>query len=104
MTAGGVTGGARSSKAAALRAYQAAELRVVELEEQLVAAKDTDGGASQELKRELREARESFRLLRETAPPDQEPGDATVRPATIETSAGVHSPGNTTGQAPGGEG
>lgn len=89
--AGGVTGGSRS-RAAALRAYQQAELRVVELEEELIAAKET-GEVSRDLKLELRQARESFRLLREATPPEEAPGDATVRPSTIETSAGVYSPG-----------
>lgn len=82
-----------------------AELEVVELEDELRDLKaDPDvptgerGGppASEEylqLKEQLREARRRFREMREAAPPEQAPGDATVRPATVRSKTSVKRPG-----------
>lgn len=62
-----------------------AELAVLDLEDELAAAKD-GGGADMELKLRLREARRVHRTLREGS----DPAEGEARPATIETSAGVH--------------
>ena len=67
------------------RAELEAHLRVLELEDALKAEKE-NGAASRELKAELREARRVYRTLREGG----EPGAGVARPATIDTSAGVH--------------
>jgi hypothetical protein len=72
------------SRAEELRALFEAELAVAELEEQLVAAKDTDDGPTRELKLELRAARERFRRLR-----SGEPVEGVATPATIEAKAGL---------------
>jgi hypothetical protein len=69
------------SRAEELRALHDAELAVVELEEQLVAAKDTEDGPTRALKLELRAARERFRRLRS--------GEGVATPATIEAKAGL---------------
>lgn len=63
-----------------------AALAVAELEEQLAAAKATDDGPSAELKLALREARQTYRQMREGYPA----GEGEARPATIETTAGVN--------------
>lgn len=63
-----------------------AALAVAELEEQLVAAKDTEAGPSAELKLAVREARQTYRQMREGYPA----GEGEARPATIETTAGVN--------------
>lgn len=69
------------SRADDLRAKHEAELAVIELEDELAAAKDSDEGASRELKERLREARRAFRELRA--------GDANVSPSTISATAEV---------------
>lgn len=65
----------------------AAELAVLELQDELAAAKEyaADGPEYMDLKKRLREARRVFRSFREGRPPTE--GEA--RPATLETSAGV---------------
>jgi len=63
-----------------------AALAVAELEEQLAAAKTTSEGPSAELKLAVREARQTYRTMREGYPV----GEGEARPATIETSAGVN--------------
>lgn len=63
-----------------------AALAVAELEEQLAAAKATDDGPSAELKLALREARQTYRQMREGYPA----GEGDARPATVETTAGVN--------------
>lgn len=70
-----------------LRAYHEAELRVIELEDQLAAAKTSNDGASRELKHELREARAAFRRLRDGEPVAD--GDAVASPEAIEAKAEV---------------
>lgn len=70
------------------RALAAAELEVLDLEDELAAAKG-DGAAGPEfteLKLKLREARRVHRTLREGG----EPEEGTARPAAIETGTGVH--------------
>ena len=62
-----------------------AALRVAELEEALVQAKDSDE-ASRELKLELREARQEYREKYRPSEPAEE-GDATASPAAIKASA-----------------
>jgi hypothetical protein len=70
------------SRADELRARYAAELAVLDLEDELVAAKDAgDLEAIRDVKDRLRSARQSFRESRA--------GDGTASPATIETSATV---------------
>jgi hypothetical protein len=69
------------SRADDLRAKHEAELAVIELEDELAAAKDSDNGASRELKDRLREARRVFRELRA--------GEAVAAPAAITVSAEV---------------
>jgi exonuclease VII small subunit len=64
------------SRAEELRERHEAELAVVELEEALLAAKDS-GEVPRELKEALREARQHFRDLRA--------GDASASPGTIES-------------------
>lgn len=61
-----------------------AEMAVVELEDELAAAKEY-GAAEMELKLRLREARRVFRLLRE----GEDPGDGVARPATVTTGTEV---------------
>jgi hypothetical protein len=68
------------TRAEELRERHEAELAVVELEEGLLAAKDS-GEVPRELKERLREARQRFRDLRS--------GDGAASPATIEASADV---------------
>jgi len=63
-----------------------AALAVAELEEQLIAAKATDDGPTAELKLALRDARQTYRLMREGYPT----GEGEARPATIETAATVN--------------
>ena len=63
-----------------------AALAVAELEEQLAAAKDTDTGPDHDLKLALRDARQTYRQMREGYPAGQ--GDA--RPAVIEATASVN--------------
>jgi len=72
------------SRADELRARYEAEMAVLELEDQLLAAKE-DGDVSRDLKLELREARRVFR--------EQRAGDAKASPDTIETTAAVEQPG-----------
>lgn len=67
-----------------LRARYEAEMRVAELEEQLLAAKES-GPAPRDLKLELRAAREAFRRLRDGEPVP----DGVARPATVEVAGGV---------------
>lgn len=75
------------SRADELRAKHEAELAVIELEDELAAAKDSDEGASRELKERLREARRVFREQRAGEP--AEPGDAIASPDTISATAEV---------------
>jgi hypothetical protein len=75
-----------------------AELAVVELEARLVALKadpavSVDAEEYRACKEALREARLAHRTLREAAPPEDSVGDAVVRPATVEATAGVKRPG-----------
>lgn len=69
------------SRAEQIRARYEAELEVAELEDELVAAKES-GEVPRELKLQLREARRQFRLERA--------GSAQVSPATVEVTAGVN--------------
>jgi hypothetical protein len=62
-----------------------AALAVAELEEQLIAAKETDDGPSAELRAALREARQTFRQMREGYP--VQAGEA--RPDAITATATV---------------
>ena len=64
-----------------------AQLKVVELEEKLVAAKGPDGDKAvpDGLKREVREARRVYRTMREARAVDE----GTARPGTIEAEVGV---------------
>jgi hypothetical protein len=62
----------------------AAELAVLELEDELAAAKEY-GGAEMEMKLRLREARRHFRSFREGRPPT----DGEARPPTIATGSEV---------------
>jgi hypothetical protein len=85
-------------RAAELRALRDAEIRVAELEEQLVTEKKDDSVAwdSEQFKATkdaLREARREYRTLRDSQPAEIANGDATVQPATIETTAVVKKPG-----------
>jgi hypothetical protein len=74
------------SRADEVRARFDAELAVVELEEELVALKESgDADALADCKLRLREARQAWRELRA--------GDAVVTPSTIETTAGVQEVG-----------
>lgn len=61
-----------------------AELEVVRLEDKLVKAKSTKAGASDELKQELRAARQAFREQREAAGDGDE---GTARPAAVKATA-----------------
>ncbi len=70
-----------------LRAYHEAELRVIELEDQLAAAKTSNDGAGRDLKHELRDARAEFRRMRSGEPEAE--GDAVASPATIEAKVEV---------------
>lgn len=65
----------------------AAELAVLELEDELVAAKEAgaEGPEYRELKLRLRDARREFRSYRE----GHEPGEGEARPATIDTGSEV---------------
>ncbi len=63
-----------------------AALAVAELEEQLAAAKATDDGPSADLKLALREARQTYRTMREGYPA----GEGEARPATVETTTTVN--------------
>lgn len=65
-----------------------AALAAAELEEELVAAKET-GGAPTDLKERLREARRVYREMREGRP--AEAGEA--RPSTVKAAAAVKKPG-----------
>jgi hypothetical protein len=60
-----------------------AALKVAELEEQLLAAKKTKRGPSDELKLELRAARRAHREMREARPAEE--GEA--RPAAVKATA-----------------
>jgi hypothetical protein len=62
----------------------AAELEVVRLEEEYVAAKDS-GTASDEQKLALRDARQRYRDLRA----QQAPGEGVARPEPVQASAAV---------------
>lgn len=86
------------ARADELRAAYEAELAVVELEDQLAAAKATvercgecgrrtsvDPPELADLKRRVREARQAFRATRE--------GAVVVQPATVEVTAGLPAPG-----------
>jgi|GEM_PF-3001228 len=66
-----------------------AQLEMVELEEQLRVAKNTDEGASDDLRLALREARYRYRTLRDASPDALGPGDAVANPAAIDGSVGV---------------
>lgn len=67
------------SRADEIRARAEVEIRVAELEEEMVAAKESDE-LTQELKLELREARRTFRELRGTvAAPEAVSATAEVR-------------------------
>ena len=68
------------SRADDIRARADAEIAVAELEEQLLAAKET-GDVPADLKHDLRAARQAFRQLRE--------GDAVAAPETITATAEV---------------
>ena len=74
------------SRADDLKARQQAELAVVSLEEELIAAKEsgTDRGDLVEVKERLREAR---RVYREMTAPEPAEGDAVAHPETVNTSA-----------------
>jgi len=63
-----------------------AQLEVVELEEKLVAAKDTKKGPSQELKQEVRDARQQAREARDAS----EAGNGVARPETVKAKSGVN--------------
>lgn len=63
-----------------------AALAVAELEEELAAAKGTDPGPTAELKLALRDARQTYRQMRESYPA----GEGDARPAVIETAATVN--------------
>jgi len=76
------------SRADELRALHAAELAVVELEDQLVAAK-AGGGDLAVVKAELRQAREHYRRLRDAEGVEPAAGDGVARPAAVDASAGV---------------
>jgi len=69
-----------------LRAGLEAELAVVELEDELLAAKET-GEVPRELKDRLREARRVFREQRAGVPAGE--GDVVASPAAVEASASV---------------
>jgi len=73
------------SRADDLRAGLEAELAVVELEDELLAAKEA-GEVPRELKDRLREARRVFREQRSGVAGD---GDAVVNPAAVQASASV---------------
>jgi hypothetical protein len=70
-----------------------AELEVLELQEQLVAAKQDPNADLQQLKADLRDARRRHRTLREAAPPEAAAGDAAVRPDTVKATTKVKRPG-----------
>jgi hypothetical protein len=71
-----------------------AELRVLELEERLVEAKEKAKPEDlQKAKAALREARREHRTLRAAAPPEASAGDATVRPAPVRARSSVKQPG-----------
>ena len=63
-----------------------AALAVAELEEELAAVKGTDAGPTADLKLALRDARQTYRTMREGYPA----GEGEARPATIETTATVN--------------
>ncbi len=63
-----------------------AALAVAELEEELAAAKGTDEGPTADLKAALRDARQTYRQMREGYPA----GEGDARPATIETTTTVN--------------
>ncbi len=69
------------------RALAAAELEVLDLEDELAAAKDggADGPEYRELKLKLREARRVHRTLRE----GDDPIEGVARPATVEVTGEV---------------
>ncbi len=69
------------------RALAAAELEVLDLEDELATAKDgnADGPDYRELKLKLREARRVHRTLRE----GDGPADGVARPATVEVTGEV---------------
>lgn len=60
-----------------------AELRAARLAEELVEAKGTDAGPTDELKADLREARKAYREARA----ERAAGPGAARPDTIETTA-----------------
>ena len=66
----------------------AAEQAVIELEDELAAAKEyaMEPEAYRDVKDRLREARRVFRTLRDGG----DPGEGVARPATVETGAEVH--------------
>lgn len=69
------------------RAALDAERAVLDLEDELAAAKESgvEGREYRDLKLRLREARRAFRTLREGG----EPADGVARPATIDTGSEV---------------
>lgn len=69
------------------RAALDAERRVLDLEDELAAAKEhgAEGREYRDLKLRLREARRQFRTIRE----GDAPADGVARPATIETGSEV---------------
>ncbi len=68
-------------------------LAAAKLEEELVAAKRTPGGASRELKLQCRAARRAYREMRAQREPELANGNAVVRPDTIEGAAAPQTPG-----------
>ncbi len=66
------------------RALAAAELEVLDLEDELAAAKENDT-ADSDLKARLREARRVYRSLREGGDPDE----GVARPATVQVTGEV---------------
>jgi len=77
------------SRADELKALHAAELAVVELEDQLVAAKAGGGENLAEVKAKLRQARQQYRELRTAEGADPDAGDAVAHPATVDVVGGV---------------
>lgn len=67
-----------------------AALTVAELEDELLAAKASDGGASAELKEQVREARRVYRELRQGTPPAAGNGDAVARPDAVAATGKVN--------------
>lgn len=73
------------SRADDIRARAEAEARVAELEDELIAAKDTAEGPDRDLKDQLRAARQEYRELRAA----EDPGPGVARPDVIAATAAV---------------